>query len=166
MSTFWSTDLRNPLVCAITNIVYQHRKTNVIFHHILSLNTLQLMNIKRCLYVIVVIILIKLEVVGPNNNSILCFCSARAREVRRCCWKRFVLIVLSYLPPDKCCWIAFNNRHISFEWKKRCCFYFSVSYLYNLFTQLVSKQTYYSVAHERDKISWRVWTTLFFCDIK
>ena len=24
---------------------YQHRKTNVIFHHILSLNTLQLMNI-------------------------------------------------------------------------------------------------------------------------
>ena len=112
MSTFWSTDLRNPLVCAITNTVYQHRKTNVIFHHMLSLNTLQLMNIKRCLYVIVVIILIKLEVVGPNNNSILCFCSARARAVRRCCWKRFILIALSYLPPDKCFWVAFNNRHI------------------------------------------------------
>ena len=142
MSTFWSTDLRNPLVCAITNTVYQHRKTNVIFHHILSLNTLQLMNIKRCLFVIVVIILIKLEVVGPNNNSILCFCSARARAVRRCCWKRFVLIALSYLPPDKCFWVAFNNRHISFEWKKRCCFYFSVSCLCNLFSQLVNKQTY------------------------
>ena len=32
------------------------------------------MNIKKCLYVIVVIILIKLEVVGPNNNSISCSC--------------------------------------------------------------------------------------------
>ena len=39
-----------------------------------TLNTLQLMNIKRCLYVIVAIILIKLEVVGPNNNTILCSC--------------------------------------------------------------------------------------------
>ena len=67
------------------------------------------------------------------------FLSARARAVRRCCWKRFVLIALSYLPPDKCCWIAFNNRHISFEWKKRCCFYFSVSCLNNLLTHLVNK---------------------------
>ena len=39
-------------------------------------------------------------------------------------------------------------------------FYFSVSCLNNFFTQLVNKQTYYSAAHERDKISWRVWTTL------
>ena len=35
---------------------------------------------------------------SSNNNSILFFCSARARPVCRCCWKRFVLIALSYLP--------------------------------------------------------------------
>ena len=64
------------------------------------------MNIKRCLYVIVVIILIKLEVVGPNDNS---FCSARARL------KRFIIFELCDLLPDKCCRIDFNNRHISLE---------------------------------------------------
>ena len=84
----------------------------IVFHHILSLNALQLMNIKRCLYVIVVIILIKLEVVGPNDNS---FCSARARAVCRCCLKRFIIFELCDLLPDKCCRIDFNNRHISLE---------------------------------------------------
>ena len=88
------------------------------------------------------------------------FLSARARAVRRCCWKKFVLIALSYLPADKCFWVAFNNRHISFEWKKRCCFYFSVSCPNNLLSPLVNRQTYWSAAHERDKISWRVWTIL------
>ena len=107
---------------------YQHRKTNVIFHHILSVNTLQLMNIKKCLYVIVVIILIKLEVVGPNEN---CFCSARARAVCRCCWKRFIIIELCNLTPDNCCWIAFNISTYLFRVQEKMLF---------LFLRILSKQ--------------------------